>query len=327
MLRWLRKLRTSRRVRGTIRVLTFLTLANLVLVLCWLPSVYADAEKDAQRVGLELLKQLGPIVTERPEAVTINGQRMFFSSKSTPLAVPEVVERLERHCQSSTATLKREFEKLPAAAQANMPKLLRDPSRWMLASSKTEDDKVGQVACLAREGDGGGIRAFLDRVADFTEHGDVSKLGEMRYVVARRPEGATSTLVLVMWTEGSFKLPAMFPKTGDAPGRDSHVVPRPPDSVRVLTAEVGAHPYALRMYDTERSHREVLASYEQVMKDRGFTRYELPKQHADLDLNQFVGAYAKDSGGVVVVVNDTPEGKTGVSLIELGGSGFVYNAP
>jgi hypothetical protein len=41
-------------------------------------------------------------------------------------------------------------------------------------------------------------------------------------------------------------------------------------------------------------------------------------------LNEFVGAYAKGTGGVIVVVNDTPEGKTGVTLIEPG-SGFVRN--
>jgi hypothetical protein len=125
-----------------------------------------------------------------------------------------------------------------------------------------------------------------------------------------------------MWTEGSFNIPAMFPSEGDAPGSDTARVTRPPESRRVLSAGIEGHPYSLRMYDSERTHAEVLEHYDRYMQASGWNGYALPEAQGELDLNEHVRAYAQHGAAVIVVVHQTPQEKTGVTLIEMGSAGF-----
>lgn len=323
----LKRLYRSPRVRGALRVVTFLTVANLTVTALALPQARASADEAVKRSGLALLQQLGPELVGEPEVATINGQRMSLGAKVTPLGVEPVLGRFEQYCHENSGGLAQELNAMPATAAAldKLPSGLRDPSAWLTSRQTATDGKAGQVACVARKGSGGGLQGLMDRILAFTDSGDLGELGDARYVVARRDEKAGNTLVLAMWTEGSFNIPAMFPETGDAPGSDSRHLPRPPASRRVLTAEIGDHPYALRMYDTKQTHAEVLKFYEQQMQPRGFRQHELPPTDAsgELDLNQHVRAFSKDGVAVVVVTNDTPEDQTGVSLIEMGSVGFA----
>jgi hypothetical protein len=252
---------------------------------------------------------------------------MSLGSKSTPLGVDEVLSRFEQYCHDNSAGLSDELHAMPASVAAlnKLPEGLRDPSAWLTGRQTAADGNSGQVACVARKDSGGGLQGLMDRILAFTDSGDLAELGDARYVVARRDEKAGNTLVLAMWTEGSFNIPAMFPDSGDAPGSDSRHVPRPPAARRVLTAEISDHPYALRMYDTKQTHAEVLKYYEQQLQPRGFTMHELPPTDAtgQLDLNEHVRAFSKGGVAVIVVTNDTPEEQTGVTLIEMGSLGFA----
>jgi hypothetical protein len=80
--------------------------------------------------------------------------------------------------------------------------------------------------------------------------------------------------------------------------------------------------YAIRMYDTTRTHAEVLSYYERELDSRSFLSHALPHASAELDLNDHVRAFSKDGAAVIVVTTQTPAGQTGVSLIELGSMGF-----
>jgi hypothetical protein len=323
----LKRLYRSPRVRGALRVAAFLTVANLTVTAIYLPQARANAEEAVKRGGLSLLQQLGPALIGEPEVALINGQRMSLGSKTTSLPVDQVLGRIEQHCRERSGGLSEELRAMPggAAALEKLPSGLRDPSAWLTARQTAADGKVGQVACVARKDSGGGLRGLVDRIGAFMDSGDLGDIGDARYVVARRDEKSDSTLVLAMWTEGSFNIPAMFPEHGDAPGSDSRYAPRPPASVRVLSAEITDHPYALRMYDTPQTHAQVLAFYDEQMAPRGFTRHELPPTEASevLDLNENVHAYSKGGVAVIVVTNVTPEGQTGVSMIEMGSLGFA----
>lgn len=322
-----KRLYRSARLRGALRVAGFLALANLTFTAFSLPQARASAEEAAKRSGIMLLEQLGPTLIGEPQVATINGQRMSLASKSTPLGVEQVLGRFQRYCQDNSGGLAQELNAIPAAAAAlqKLPEGLRDPSTWLSSRQTQSDGKAGQVACVARQDNGGGLQGLKDRIMAFVESGDVAAIGDARYVVARRDEVAGNTLVLAMWTEGSFNIPAMFPESGDAPGSDSRHVPRPPASRRVLSAEISDHPYALRMYDSPQTHAEVLTFYDQQLSARGYRRYEVPQTQAtpELDLNEYARAFSKDGVAVIVVTNQTPADQTGVSLIEMGSLGFA----
>lgn len=322
-----KRLYRSPRVGGALRVGAFLAVANFALTAISLPRARAAAEEALKQGGLSLLQQLGPQLVGEPQVATINGQRMSLASKVTTLGVDQVLGRVEQYCHDNSGGLAQELTAMPSSAAAlqTLPNGLRDPAAWLTARQTATDGSAGQVACVARKDSGGGLKGLTDRLLAFTDTGDLAELGDARYVVARRDQKAGNTLILAMWTDGSFNVPAMFPETGDAPGSDSLHVPRPPASRRVLTAEIAERPYALRMYDTKQTHAEVLSYYEQQMGQRGFRRHELPPTDAsgELDLNQHVRAFSKGGAAVIVVTNDTPGDETGVSLIEMGSLGFA----
>lgn len=323
----LKRLFRSPRVRGVLRVAAFLAVANLTFTAIALPQARANAEEAVKRSGLSLLQQLGPQLVGEPQVATINGQRMSLASKVTPLGVDQVLGRVEQYCHDNSGGLAQELLAMPtsAAALKKLPNGLQDPSAWLTARQTGKDGSAGQVACVARKDSGGGLKGLTDRILAFTDSGDLAEIGDARYVVARRDEKAGNTLVLAMWTEGSFNIPAMFPDAGDTPGSDSPHVPRPPEARRVLTAEISDHPYSLRMYDTNKSHAEVLEFYEKQMQPRGFHLIELPPTEAtsELDLNEHVRTFNKGGVAVIVVTNDTPQDQTGVTLIEMGSMGFA----
>jgi hypothetical protein len=323
----LKRLYRSPRVRGALRVLGFLAVVNLTFTAFSLPQARANAEEAVKRSGIMLLQQLGPTLIGEPQVATINGQRMSIASKMTPLSVDESLSRFQRYCQDNSGGLAQELSAMPttAAALQQLPEGLRDPSAWLTSRQTATDGKSGQVACIARRDNGGGLQAFKDRLIAFVDSGDMAAIGDARYVVARRDEKAGSTHVLAMWTEGSFNIPSMFQEHGDNPGSDSVHVPRPPAARRVLTAEISDHPYALRMYDTSKTDAEVLGFYDQQLAARGYHKHELPDVglKGELDLNDNLRAFSKGGVAVIVVTNQTPEELTGVTLIEMGSLGFA----
>ncbi|RYZ05490.1 MAG: hypothetical protein EOO73_19765 [Myxococcales bacterium] len=305
---------------------TFLGVANLTLTAFSLPQARANAEEAVKQSGLALLQQLGPTLVGPPQVVTINGQRMSLASKMTPLDVPEVLGRFERYCHDDSGGIAEEFAAVPEvnAHLQKLPQSLRDPASWFTTRQEAKEGDSGQVTCIARKDAGGGLQGVLDRSLAFMNTGDLAELGDARYFVARKDPKSGHTHVLAMWTEGSFNILKMFTGEGDSPGSDSREVPRPPASRRVLTAEVDGHPYALRMYDTNQSHAQVLSFYERELASKGYAHTALPvDEESELNLNDHVGAFAKGSVAVIVVTNQTPAEQTGVTLIEMGGPGFA----
>jgi hypothetical protein len=320
-----RRLRQSRRLRGALRVAAFLGCANLAFSALTLPQARAAAEEAAKQSGLALLEQIGPALVGPPEEALINGQRMSLASKSTALGVEQVLARFGQHCREHSAGLASEVAALPNGAQAlaKLPEGLRDPARWLSSESIAKDGRAGQIACIARRDSGGGLKALVEHVLAFIDSGDLAEIGDARYVVARRDEASGQTHVLAMWTEGKFDIPHMFASSGDAPGTDSRYVPRPPEARRVLSAEMTQRAYAIRMYDTTRSHGAVLSYYGRELALRGFFVHPLPHGSVELDLNEHVRAFSKDGVAVIVVTTQTPAEQTGVSIIEMGSLGFA----
>jgi hypothetical protein len=122
------------------------------------------------------------------------------------------------------------------------------------------------VACIDLGSDEISPPEILQRVDRFLRTGELSTLGGLRYAMAERGERATS--FITFWTEGKANLFEAFPSDGDAPGRDAQGVPRPPGSVRVLSAWERDRAPALSVYR--------VASLDAVELE-GFYRRSLPE--------------------------------------------------
>jgi hypothetical protein len=312
---------------GVARVFAYVFVLNAVLAVLCVRWAWADAEKAVATAGLTLLQRLGPIPASGVQPIVVNGQRLFFASHQTSLAVAEVLNVFDRHCQENSSNLGEELGKLPARFGAiDFPERLRDPARWAVVREEARDGEAGQLGCLAQPREGG-LSAVVKRLQAFVESGDLSRLGDARFVTARRAEDGKSTHVLALWTEGTFNFTNMFLSDGDAPGRDPEHLPRPPEARRVFSAEVPDQPYAIRMYDSTQARPALLSFYDGEMKRRGWAaRPVAPKPGGD----DFViehpesRAFTRNGAALIVTTDSLEGGKTGVTLIEMGGSGAAH---
>lgn len=250
-----------------------------------IPLARGQAERALRATGITLLSQLGPGLVGPPQLVELNGERMWLASTVSPHDVARVLSEFERHCER------------------------------FLTSSSVSQDGVGYLACLSRSAERD-PRSLVARVREFTLTGDLSRLGDARYVVAKPDLASGKTHVLSMWTEGRFNLSAMFPDSSDVPGGDSEDVPRPPDSVRILSARMNERPYAVHMYASRKTSAEVLDYYARELGRQGFSGIEAPSA-ADAH------AFVRDGSGVIVTASSTSNGGACVSLLELGSRGYV----
>jgi hypothetical protein len=316
------------RTWGALRVLVYLACVNGVCGVIWARSAWADAERAAENVGLTLLQKLAPLsgAGGSVQPIVVNGERILFASLTTPLAPREVLDRFDQHCQVFGNGLRAEIGKLPRLAENALPDRLLDPARWAIWRDEADDGGVGQLGCIAQPDDG--LRGLVARLGAFRDTGEVSKLGEARYVVARRSAEGNSTHVLALWPDGAFNLGAMVASDGDAPGSDSGHVPRPPDARRVLSATVPDQPYALRMYDSRRSRAELLDFYDREMQQRGWTARPVAPERGRGD--RFVvqhsewRSFTNGTVALLVATDALKDGEFGVTLIEMGSAGAAH---
>lgn len=281
----------------------------------------ARAAEALDQWGRALVDQLGEHFVGDVQPLRINGQQMFFSSVEIEQPLKEVLDVLEQHCQDQSPPSFRQLGHLPPQVGATVvPEGLRDISRWGIARVDTADGLAGHVACFSqgqREEDS--FEKLVERITQFSVSGDLSALGEARYFVARKLSD-TKTQALSIWTEGPFYLTAMFPETGDAPGEDSVLIPRPPASTRLFSAGPADRPYALRIYESERSPEEIHDFYERELSRLGF---EERLASPDDVLRDEFRAYTRGAVGVYVTLGEPEEGVTPVTVVETGSLGFA----
>jgi hypothetical protein len=300
-------------------VSVFTWCVSAVFALVGLPTARAELEKSIHHMGNELMRQMGPLVVGPTRTLSINGQRLFVASKTTTLPPEQVLSLFDRNCREGTAKIRQDLEALPAG-QTPLPPELRDPSRWLSVRADAEDGEPREVACVVPAASAKSLQGLMNRFSAFSASGNVSDIGDVRYVVVRRAKDAHTTHVFAVWSEGTFSIPAMFPAAGDAPGTDPEDAPRPHNAVRVLSAELTGHPYALRMYDTTDAADGVLRDYASAIVGRGWTSTQLPEDDV---LNEGARAFVKGSSVLLVTVSETPRGKSGITVLELGSTGFV----
>lgn len=315
--------RSRSRIAGVARVAMYIGLVNLGISYLCMRSAYGDAEKSVRKLGAHLVKELGDRLVGEPQAVSVNGQVLLLAAKETELSVKGVLDAFDAHCEAHSGGLREEFQAMPGFNERvkALPASMRDPGRMGIIRSDSghasESENEAHLLCIAQPNNGGGITGLLTRVQEFLETGDAGRIGDMRYVAARKmPNGKTQ--VIAIWTEGTFNIEAMFPETGDAPGSDALDFPRPPSSVRSFCAVVPNHPYAVRFYDSTEPQARVLAFYDETLTRAGWATRPSSLNDEGPELHGTeLRAYTRGGRAMVVSANTEAPGKTGVSVIEL----------
>jgi hypothetical protein len=249
---------------GALRVLGLLIVVQLVAGAVWLRSAHARASEALLSVGAELMKLEGADHDQPVRSIFLNGITMHLRTGSTDRELHTVLDRFHALCRTRTGV---------EAPQAVLDKLQNDStkhsrSRVFDGVLRAESDSSGAIACI----DTGvplSVAELTSRLQEFARTGDLSAVGELRYVLARRLNGKTT--VLSLWSEGSMPLLKMFPVAGDAPGQDLPELSRPPATRRLLSTWENGQPYSLTGYTADGGKvASLVAFYEADLRARGW---------------------------------------------------------
>lgn len=299
----------ERTIRKVLRLVAYAVFVCTVVAVLAFRSSYASMKQNALELGDELGK-LGDVGKRMP--ILLNGQRIHVASSVMEMSVAETLDRAETLCEKGAAM---PWTSDPGSSPAELLDTAttelatgKSPARWLM---RQEESGRGVVLCFAPpEGQEheDGIRDRVRRVMNFLTTGDLEAIGRLRYLYARETDSGRTQLIGV-WTDGPFNFYAMAPQgDGDTPGSDPQDAPRPPDSVRLLSATIEVAPYAVRIYETPHTPSDVAAAYDRQMPELGW-RLLVPDGDARV--------YQKDD--ITVFVTPTVhEGRVQVSMLHMG---------
>ena len=254
-----------RRVFGTLRVALYMTLVAIAITVLSVQRVSAQIDEQSFKFAKDLLPMAD--LLEGATGLRLNGETINLSVTVLPnTPVRQVLDRVEENCRKNPGAFARTMQALAREVPAEVPGREHIQRAFETAAlSREESDGQGAVLCFTSNGS-----PQRSSVLEW-EDGDLGALGNLRYVVAapgsEKIGEQHSTRVISLWTEGSFRLEHLAPPAvGDAPGSDSTVVPRPPRSTRVFTAEAVGAAYAVRLYETDDSPEAVLSFYDKVLE-------------------------------------------------------------
>jgi hypothetical protein len=296
---------------GRLRVSIYLACVFAFLSVVGLRALRAEVGEASRALGRQLIDL--PNVSGSAETIQLNGARMQHARVTTTASVATVLDRFEEHCNANPGALAEVLDDVaaqhPAAFAKNAPK---GSLRRAVLRNETEQD--GVLICFVDDR-ATGLTGIDELLKSMAQTGDLSVLGQLRYVFAeRRKDGRTK--VVSMRNEGPLNVSRMFPATGDADGNDSRVLPRPPDSRRTLAASAEGMPYALRTYDSGKRRAELEAFYAAWMKARGW----IPAARADGAPGEGATAYFRQDGYQVFLTFMEEGGRTYATLVEAGAS-------
>lgn len=240
----------SRTIPGSPVLASILRLGLFLAVVCFvaaalvLRSARADVKEAIWSVGSELMAFPGA-PQEGVRHLRLNGLRVSFRTQTVNASLAEVLDHYETVCGPAIAT------------------------------QAARNDNAGYVACVAMSDDPPNLGTVANQLLTFSETGDLSKVGDPRYVLARRVSGTSEerTFLLTMWTESIFDLYSMLPRDGaDAAGHDLVGMPRPPGSQRILSAWEERQPSGVLVYRVVgQSEAELLSFYRVRLPENGWT--------------------------------------------------------
>lgn len=288
----------------SLRMAAYSTFAFGLLAGAGSRAVYADAREMGLGVGHQLAKLED--LTAGAYRIQVNGADLHRASAFTAQSTSEVLDRYEAYCQESPGAIGKAMNDIPSALEARVGLPHDVASRAHLV--REEKQGRGMVVCFVDDASTP-ARPFVERMRAL-ETGDLSALGHFRYVFAEpstREGGGTH--VVTFWSDGELNVQKMFPASGDAPGTDSAIVPRPAGSRRTLSASVEGYPASVRIYESLASRESITAMYAQALRAKGFVEAATTSARSG-------SAWIHDDGAEVILSITADGPRTIITVVE-----------
>lgn len=289
-----------------------------LMTVTWFANARAHFEHELRAVGQALLNiEAMEAVTAKPQAASINGQRLLFASQLTTLSLADVLEAVQKLCRGENGRTQPHGGASQRGSFA-LPEALANVANSLHASHHSPTQGVATAACFVNDTN----TSFAERLLRFAHTGDLTAFGAVRYFMVQRDGAAHQTHVLSVWSDGELNVRRLFPEHGDAPGGDSVHIPRPALSRRLLTAELpdGAHAY--RVYESHAPPDAILSDYTKNLGRRGFDVHRLSDAALEHDLSETSVAFTK-AGSAVIVACRQRSAATDVQIVELAARGVA----
>jgi len=260
-------MRTRTNLAGLLRVAALLTLCTGLAVFWLVHRAHAYSERILERLGDHMMRYAGAHHQTVPQQVSINGAEFFLSTGSVVQApIKDVLDQFQAKCVDKNGRLHEQWASL---AKRRKLKLGAYPSA-LDGVFRSEGPKAGVVLC-AETGEGTlAPEILISRIKAVLATGDISKLGNLRYVYVTQAHA--DSMFVALWTEGPLNFRSMFPTQGDAPGEDPPGLPRPPGSRRMLSTRPKDSDAVFNIYsaNTQRAD-DLVAFYGDALPKAGYT--------------------------------------------------------
>src|SRR6478609_4335664 len=231
------------RLRPILRVQAYLTTVALGLLAAKVGFAYRATEQTFREVGGKISDYLAARV-DGAESVSLNGETFAFATMTSEDSVEQVLAATEQACVAGSGDIGSELAPIIEQARKTDARLgLIEPQKLTTLRRDSQSGKQsGDVTCLTRTPDpanSGTQAGFLARLERFADDFELGELGEAHYLHATREPGSDKTTIIYVRSLGRLKLANLFPEGGgDAPGHDPADIPRPPGSVRAMSARI-----------------------------------------------------------------------------------------
>lgn len=309
------------KLKAIFRVQVYFGIIGSIVLVAKLGQAYRTSEQTLKELGGQLSDYLA-LPVDGIEALSLNGERFAFVSTMTKKPVDEVLDIAEKACAENSGNIVQELGPILEHVRQKEPALgVIEPGKLTtLRRDGKTSNKNGDVTCLTRpreDGKSAQHPGFIQRIERFTDTLALGELGEAHYLRADYEAKAQQTHIIYIRSLGQLSLEHFFGGSGDAPGEDPRGVPRPPRSLRVVSAAVERTGDGFYAYESPESPNSALNFYDQ----------ELAKTWQKMDLNEkdaperaLERAYTQGDRALYVVTEPTTDGGSSVGLIALGRS-------
>ena len=302
---------------GAARVALYLAFVVAILLLVTTAAAYNRGQKLSLELGEQWVGQLAPLGGQ-VEQVLVNGASFSFAAVVVDGSADQVLARVERDCRERSGDIGQVFDVIARSPQvrAAVPEFdMRALTLNRRDGVGSNGAKSGDVACALRDADGKDP-GILARLRSFSETGNLSAFGKMRYVRADQLNNSHTTRLLALWTEDPLNLERMFAEAGDASGSDPQAVPRPPASRRLFSGVVPRSGDGVYGYESNVAPGVVLAFYEQGLSRAGWSDVKLALRGQRLPADS--RAFLRDGRATLVTATRADSAQpTSVALVVL----------
>ncbi len=195
--------------------------------------------------------------TGRPREIRLNGQKLQVATGSTQQSVRDVLGFYGKRYGGRDGGMRQHFQKMIDEGHTKDPErlkkiLARGPLNAMTEVRGDGGGDLGFSAFTDLGAPDGEPKALMERANRFSKSGQLSDMGAVYYVYARR--SGDKTTFFLMWADKDFNVLDLVGHkdhggAGDLPGEDLPGVPRFPGSRRIFSSSEPAKNYAVAGYD------------------------------------------------------------------------------